>query len=63
MVHYSRDPISAAQSPPPLCPKCGNHKTEVVGRSSDLKILFLRCDACGARSEVPAAEAAAFSAW
>jgi transcription elongation factor Elf1 len=58
MVYY--DPSAgrfAAQRPSPLCPKCGSHRTEVVGMSKDLKKTFLRCNACGARSEVSAYDA------
>jgi transcription elongation factor Elf1 len=51
MVHY-HPPLQTAQTPPPLCPKCGSHRTEVVGRS-DAGSLVIRCNACGARSEVP----------
>lgn len=51
MVHYDQ-PLRTAQTPPPLCPKCGSHRTEVVGRS-DAGSLVIRCNACGARSEVP----------
>ena len=51
MVHY--DPKAAgAQIPPPICPKCGNHRTEVVGRSNDGSKLVVRCNACGERSQV-----------
>jgi len=38
--------------PPPTCPKCGNHRTQVVGLSDDGRTLVVRCNACGARSEV-----------
>ena len=34
MVHYAPK-FETAQQPPPLCPKCGSHRTEVVGRSSN----------------------------
>jgi hypothetical protein len=37
---------------PPLCPKCGSHRTEVVGQSPDGHVLIIRCNACGERSEV-----------
>jgi transcription elongation factor Elf1 len=58
MVYY--DPPAgkfAAQRPSPLCPKCGSHRTEIIGLSKDLKKTFLRCSACGAHSEVSAYEA------
>jgi uncharacterized Zn finger protein len=54
--------MGAAQNRPPLCPKCGSHKTEVVGRSNDLSVLHVRCTACGTRSEVSKAETAAVAA-
>lgn len=51
MVHY--DPTQqATPKPPRLCPKCGSHRTEIVGTSGDGTVLILRCNACGARSEV-----------
>ena len=51
MVHYD-PPMSAAQIPPPVCPKCGSHRTVIVGRSENGQTLVLRCNACGARSEI-----------
>jgi len=51
MVHY--DPTrAAAQTPPPICPKCGSHRTEIVGRTDNGATLVLRCNACGERSRV-----------
>jgi hypothetical protein len=49
MVHYGPKRW-AAQLPPPICPKCGSHRTQIVGRSNDLVIV--RCSACGERSSV-----------
>jgi hypothetical protein len=51
MVHYNV-PFVLAQTPPPLCPKCGSHRTEIVGRSHDGETIVLRCNACGERSRV-----------
>jgi len=51
MVHYNQ-PLTAAQTPPPTCPKCGSHRTEVVGRSDNGTTLVVRCNACGERSRV-----------
>jgi transcription elongation factor Elf1 len=59
MVHYNADKKAAAQTPPPRCPKCGSHRTELIGTSQDQKITHLRCAACGVRSEVPSREAVA----
>lgn len=51
MVHY--DPaLTVARQPPPICPKCGSHKTQIVGLSDDGKTVIVRCNACGERSEV-----------
>ena len=53
MVHYDPDTNQAAPPVlPPVCPKCGSHRTEVLGRSNDGKLIALRCNACGERSEV-----------
>jgi uncharacterized Zn finger protein len=59
MVHY-RVPFVLAQIPPPLCPKCGSHRTEIVGRSADGETVVVRCNACGERSRIsiPTGEAA-----
>lgn len=54
MVHYS-PPLSAAQVPPPVCPKCGSHRTEIVGRSHNGDSIVVRCNACGERSRIAAA--------
>ena len=57
MVHYAPK-FETAQQPPPLCPKCGSHRTEVVGRSSNGDTLILRCHACGERSRISNATSA-----
>jgi transcription elongation factor Elf1 len=51
MVHYD-PPMFAAQIPPPICPKCGSHRTVIVGRSDDGETIVLRCNACGERTEL-----------
>jgi translation initiation factor 2 beta subunit (eIF-2beta)/eIF-5 len=54
MVHY--DPsLRVAQTPPPICPKCGSHRTEIVGRSSAGDVIIVRCHACGERSRLTTA--------
>jgi DNA-directed RNA polymerase subunit RPC12/RpoP len=58
MVHYNPK-REAAQIPAPRCSKCGSHRTEIVGMSRDQKTVHVRCSECGARTEVPAREAAA----
>jgi hypothetical protein len=56
MVHYGH-PLTAAQLPPPICSKCGSHRTAVVGRSNESPTLVIRCNSCGERSTVPVVEA------
>jgi hypothetical protein len=51
MVHYGHG-WQVAQLPPPICPKCGSHRTQVVGRSNDARSVIVRCNACGERSTV-----------
>ena len=51
MVHYD-PPFFMAQIPPPICPKCGSHRTEIVGRSNNGETVILRCNACGERSRI-----------
>jgi transcription elongation factor Elf1 len=51
MVHYG-PPQQTVQRPSPVCPKCGSHRTQVVGRSNDLKTITIRCAACGERTTV-----------
>jgi hypothetical protein len=51
MVYYGR-PFIAAQIPPPICPKCGSHRTEIVGRTNAPPTIVVRCNACGERSVV-----------
>jgi hypothetical protein len=51
MVHYNTE-RSAAQIPPPTCPKCGSHRTQIIGRLEDGRTLILRCNVCGAHSTI-----------
>jgi hypothetical protein len=55
MVHYD-DPSRSAtpQTASPLCPKCGSHRTEVIGSTDLPRTDVVRCNACGERSIVPA---------
>lgn len=51
MVHY--DPaLMVIHHPPQICPKCGSHRTQVVGLSDGGQTIVIRCNACGERSEV-----------
>jgi hypothetical protein len=45
---------------PPVCPKCGSHRTQVIGKSDDPTKQTVRCNACGAISAVPVNDAAPF---
>jgi len=51
MVHYGASG-GTNKRPPLLCPKCGSHRTEVVGASVDQERIVIRCNACGERSEM-----------
>jgi hypothetical protein len=51
MVHYGPD-RQTAEDGPSLCPKCGSHRTQIVGRLEDGKTLIVRCNACGAHSTI-----------
>jgi hypothetical protein len=53
MVLYNPD--SLMQHPPPRCPKCGSHRSEIVGFSNDRQTVVIRCNACGERSKIQAA--------
>ncbi len=60
MVHFTPK-VEALKYPltPPVCPKCGSHRTEIIGTHEDTTKQTLRCNACGAISQVPVNEAAA----
>jgi hypothetical protein len=49
MVHYGHECV--ARTLPPNCPKCGSHRTQIVGQSADGHVI-VRCSACGERSTV-----------
>lgn len=54
MVHYDDASRSAnPQTASPLCPKCGSHRTEVIGATDVPRADVVRCNACGERSVVP----------
>jgi transcription elongation factor Elf1 len=57
MVHYGPT-VHPIQPPSPICPKCGSHRTQIVGRSEDAKVLTIRCSSCGERSSVDVRESA-----
>src|SRR6266851_6395678 len=43
-------PRHAGQTPPPVCPQCGNHRTEVVDTTESPRRMMIRCNACGMHS-------------
>ena len=49
VVLYGPDRQTAGNLPQ-ICPKCGSHRTQIVGRLEDGKTLILRCNACGTLS-------------
>jgi transcription elongation factor Elf1 len=51
MVHYAPRQHSR-HLPPPTCPKCGSHRTEIVSQSSETLTVIVRCNSCGERSPV-----------
>jgi uncharacterized Zn finger protein len=57
MVHFTAN-LEANNRPPvpPVCPKCGSHRTQVIGKADDTTIRTVRCNACGAISTVPVSE-------
>jgi len=52
MMVQLEPPPNVLKIPPALCPKCGSHRTEIVGRSADGRVLTIRCNACGERSQI-----------
>jgi uncharacterized Zn finger protein len=62
MVHFTSK-SEAIQRPstttPPVCPKCGSHRTQVIGKTDDPTKQTVRCNTCGAISTVPVRETAA----
>jgi transcription elongation factor Elf1 len=61
MVHFTANFEAHNRPPtPPVCPKCGSHRTEVIGKADDTTIRTVRCNACGAISSVPRSETAMF---
>jgi hypothetical protein len=49
VVHHGPD-RQVAGNYPQICPTCGSHRTQIVGRLEDGKTLILRCNACGTLS-------------
>jgi len=60
MVHFVSATENTKRPPAPhVCPKCGSHRTEIIGRTEDPTKRTVRCNACGAISTVPVSETAA----
>ena len=58
MAHYDDATRSATpQTASPLCPKCGSHRTEIIGATDLPRTDVVRCNACGERSVVPVDQA------
>jgi len=57
MVRF-KDGVEAIKRPeaPPVCPKCGSHRTEVIGKTEADKNI-VRCNACGTISKTASASA------
>jgi hypothetical protein len=51
MAHHT-GPRYAVQTPPPACPQCGNHRTEVVDATESPRRMMIRCSACGMHSVI-----------
>jgi hypothetical protein len=54
VVHHAAGVDGSGRTTPPICPKCGSHRTQVIGASEDGSTFFIRCNSCGERSTVPA---------
>jgi hypothetical protein len=64
VVHYGPDRQTGGNLPQ-IYPKCGSHRTQIVGRLEDGKTLILRCNACGAFSTLlpNGGDADTFDSW
>jgi uncharacterized Zn finger protein len=51
MVSYDAT-FTALPNPPPSCPECGSHRTQIVGIAEGGQKIVVRCNACGAHSNV-----------
>jgi transcription elongation factor Elf1 len=56
MVYHMTDGPKGLQRPPvpPVCPKCGSHRTQIVGIYDEASTINIRCGTCGEVSRVPA---------
>ena len=51
MVHYALA-LAAIRQPPPNCPECGSHRTQIGRLADDSQSVIVRCNDCGKRSAV-----------
>jgi uncharacterized Zn finger protein len=58
MVHFSAQVGAPLFRTPPVCPKCGSHRTEIIGERDLPPKRVLRCNTCGAISTVSHEDAA-----
>jgi len=60
MVHFTSSLDQIHRPPAPqVCPKCGSHRTQIIGKTEDPLKRTLRCNACGVISNVPVSGTAA----
>jgi rRNA maturation protein Nop10 len=55
MVYYMTEGSGGSRrvGVPPVCPKCGSHRTQIIGTFGDGNTLNIRCATCGEVSTVP----------
>jgi uncharacterized Zn finger protein len=60
MVQFKPDGQELTPRPqgPYVCPKCGSHRTQVIGMTDDPNRVKVRCGACGVISTVNKQDAA-----
>src|SRR4051812_24613630 len=54
--NFPQGSVIAVRDSQRACAACGSPRTEIFGRSSDGKMVGLRCHQCGARSDMAAAD-------
>lgn len=59
MVYYMTHNTVGVRLPPvpPVCPKCGSHRTQIIGTFGEANTLNIRCATCGEVSTVPVPQA------
>jgi hypothetical protein len=47
-IPVQEEPVAdTPQRPTEVCPRCGERKAVVIGRSTSTKLVYVQCDACG----------------